>query len=245
MHRAPVLLALVTFVLVGLAAGCGKGGISTPLPTDSGLPAAAPPSAAAPAARSAEQGPAPSAPASPAASAATGRYVIIPERSTASYAVREKFINRELPSLAIAKTSAIRGELVLGAAGVGPSTVSVDLRTLVSDSDRRDAMLRRRYLESERYPLAEFQLQSAQGDALKFAEGRQARFQLTGMMRLHGVERPLTWEVTGLQQDGHLVWAATTQFKLTDFGITPPDIAGMLKADDLATVTVNLTARPE
>lgn len=229
-RSAAVVMAILALGVVTV--GCGR----AQAPAEPAEPTA-------PGAGSGAKAPAADAPASGQAAAAGGqRYVIDGARSTASYSVQEKFANRDLPNLAVGTTSTIAGELVLVEGGIGPSVVTVDLRTLQSDSSRRDGRLRQQYLESDKYPMAEFKIAGASGDAPAFAEGQETHFRLTGTMNLHGVEREVTWDARGTRQGDTLVWNATMEFKLTDFGIEVPDIIGMLKVDDWAKLDVSLTA---
>lgn len=226
-RQAAVLLAMLALMMV--MSGCGRG--KAPADSAAGNPAA-------PAAET----PAVGAPAGAAAVAGGQRYVIDGGRSSASYSVQEKFVNRELPNLAVGTTSAVSGELVLTEGGPGPSVVTVDISTLRSDSGRRDNQLRGRYLESNKYPMAEFRITGTEGTAPEFAEGQEAHFKLTGTLLLHGTEKSVTWEARGTRTGDTMVWNAMSEFKLTDFHMEVPDIAGMLKVDDWARVEVTVTA---
>lgn len=191
------------------------------------------------------QPPAP-APASPAAPQGAARYAIVAAESSASYIAREKFVNRPLPNEAVGTTTAIKGELVVGADGqFHPSQVTVDLRTLQSDSSRRDNALRGRWLESDKYPLAEFSISGVAGAAPKLAEGQPVPFKLAGKLKVHGTEKAVTWEATGTRGGDTLKLEASIALKMSDFGIEPPDIAGMLKAEDALRLQVKLVARKQ
>lgn len=224
MRRAAILLAVLALGTV--VGGCGRGKAPAGSAAGGGPPAA----------------PAAETPAAVAPAAGGQQYAIDGERSSATYSVQEKFANRNLPNLAVGTTSAVSGNLVLTEDGIGPSVVTVDVSTLRSDSGRRDNQLRGRYLESNKYPRAEFRITGTAGPAPAFAEGQETHFQLVGTMLLHGTEQAVTWEGRGTRTGETLVWNATTEFKLTDFNIEVPDIAGMLKADDWARVEVTLAA---
>lgn len=233
-------LAFMLAIALGVA-GCGSGG--KPAGGAAGQPAA---QAGQPAQTQGATAGQAQQPAGGAAAKVAGRYVVVPEQSSASYIAREKFANRELPNSAIGTTSDIKGELLLdggGAVTVKPSKVTVDLRTLKSDQERRDNALKRRWLESDKYPYAEFSISGAEGAAPAFADGKPAQFKLAGRMKVRETERPLTFDVTGTVNGDTLIWTAKAQFKLTDFGVEPPDIANMLKVEDGMQVEVKITAR--
>lgn len=196
--------------------------------------------------------PAPAATGQP-ASAGTGaplpagatRYAIA-AGSVARYIAREKFVNRNLPNEAVGETSTIQGELVVGANGAFlPSQVKVDLRTLKSDSPRRDNALRRRWLESDKYPWAEFTVTGVEGAPAQWPEGQPAQFKLVGKLKVRDREQTVTWDATATRSGKTLQLEATTAVKMSDFGITPPDIAGLLKAEDNLKLQVKLVAQQQ
>jgi len=84
------------------------------------------------------------------------RYRVVAERSEARYRVREQLAGISFPSDAVGATSAHRRQPLLDAQGrIRPSDsrLTVDLRTLRSDRDRRDNYVRRNTLR-RRHPMA-------------------------------------------------------------------------------------------
>ena len=84
---------------------------------------------------------------------------MVPERSTASYRIREQLAGINFPSDAVGTTQAVTGTIALddqGQVRLSDSRMTIDLRTLRSDSDRRDNYVRRNTLETERYPTVVF-----------------------------------------------------------------------------------------
>src|SRR5688572_6526761 len=77
--------------------------------------------------------------------------------SKAEYRVREQLARLNFPNDAIG-TTGLSGSLVIGGDGSFPagSKLTVDLRALKSDEDRRDAWLRENTLHTDRFPLAQF-----------------------------------------------------------------------------------------
>ena len=73
----------------------------------------------------------------------------------ASYKVREQLLGFNFPNDAVGTTQAVSGSITIapdGAVGSG-SKITVDLRTLKSDDERRDNYLRDRTLETSQSPL--------------------------------------------------------------------------------------------
>jgi len=226
--------ALIIVSLIVLAA-CGSSTSQTPAAAPTALPAATP--AASTPATSAE----------PAASTAEARtFQIVPEQTEASYEVQEKFLNRALLNKAIGKTNAVTGEFQFSTDGQPSGQVTkitVDLRTLTSDSSRRDGRIRTQWLESEKYPFAEFTSTEVQSVPTSYTDGQEVSFKLIGDMTIREVTHPVTFDVIGKLQGDTVTGTATTQILMKDFGFDPPSVAGMLTVQDGVTIKVNFTAK--
>jgi polyisoprenoid-binding protein YceI len=220
--------------------------IAAPAPSPSPVAAASPsPIAAASPSPAALASPSPVAvaAASPSPVAAAGStggtlYRVAPERSEARYEVQEKFAERPLPSQAVGRTKDVSGEIELeGSSGLRGRVLQmrVDLRTLASDSTRRDAFIRQNTLQTDQFPFAEFRSTEAAGPAA-YSEGTEAAFQIPGIMTIKGRERPLTWDATAKVEGGRLTGTATARIKLTDFGVEPPRLAILTVEDDMTWV---------
>ena len=232
-----IWMAILAVTFAGALAACGS---------STSQPAAAPttPAAAAPTAPVAAAPTAAPAPSGAAGSART--FMIVPEQTEASYEVQEKFLNRELPNRALGKTNAVTGELQVSPEGKPSGKVtkiSVDLRTLTSDQSRRDNRIRTQWLESEKYPFAEFTSTDVQGTPDSYTEGQEVSFKLTGDMKIREVTKPVTFDVKGKLEGDTITGSATSKILMKDFGFDPPSIAGMLTVDDGVTVTINFTAK--
>jgi len=92
--------------------------------------------------------------------------ITITNESTARYKIQEQLINKNLPNYAIGETNSVEGELFIDTINNSihkKSTIKVDLTTLKSDDSRRDRYLQNRSLESNKYPTAEFTIETIQG----------------------------------------------------------------------------------
>jgi len=230
-----IWMAILAVAFAGALAACGSS-TSQPAAAPTAAPAAAPTAAdgaiAAPAASGAANG--------------TRTFEIVPEQTEASYEVQEKFLNRDLPNMALGKTNAVTGELQVSLDGKpsGKITkITVDLRTLTSDQSRRDNRIRTQWLESEKYPFAEFTSTDVQGTPDSYTEGQEVNFKLTGDMKIREVTKPVTFDVKGKLEGDTITGSATSKILMKDFGFDPPDIAGMLTVTDGVTVTINFTAK--
>lgn len=176
--------------------------------------------------------------------AAGQRLRIIGDRSEAAYHVDETFLERQQFNTAVGRTQAIEGELVvdLQKGLVLPSSVRVDLSTLKSDQERRDRAVQRALGVAE-FRYATFHIESA-GGAPTFRPGQEETFTLSGTMELHGVKKPVTFEVRSRREGETLNWVASTTLKMTDFGIKPPNVAGIVSVEDEVRIEVKITAQP-
>ena len=171
------------------------------------------------------------------------RFVIDDSRSTATYTVAETFLNRNLDAEAVGSTSAFSGELQLNEEGnVLPSTITVDLRTLKSDSERRDRYIQENTLETDQYPYAEFQISGLDGQAPAWSDGTAYPIRLTGTMKIHDTERTLTFHGDATRTGDTLHLLLETTFKMTDFGMTPPNIVNLISVRDEVHLKVDVTA---
>ena len=172
-------------------------------------------------------------------------FQIVPEETEASYDVQEQFLEQDLPIRAIGLTNVVEGEFqfTTGDELSGEvSRITVDLRTLTSDSERRDQAIRGRWLESDTYPFAEFVSTEVQNMPESYTEGEEVTFTLVGDMTIREITQPVTFEVRGVLEGDRVTGTATTFILMEDFGFEPPAIAGVLTVEDGVDITVNFTA---
>lgn len=232
---------LLSGLLVSLMlAACAPAATPTP------MPATAVPATAAPTAEPASPTAAPATvPATaPAASGSARVFSVLSDQTTASYSVEETFLNdNNRLATAIGQTSQVSGDLALDYADPSRSSgsFSVDISTLTSDSARRDNAIRGRWLESSTYPLATFVIRSITGLPADPQEGQPLNFKMQGEMTVRQATRAVEWDVTATLTGDTLTGTATTFILMADFGVTPPDIGGVLRVKDGVTLTLNFT----
>ena len=79
-----------------------------------------------------------------------------------------------------------------------------------------------------------------------FIDGRNsASFQLIGDLTVHGVTRPVTWQVTAQFGDASVSGAASTTVNISDFGMSPPKAGPVLSIEDGLTLELAFTAARE
>ncbi|WP_299029707.1 YceI family protein [uncultured Thermanaerothrix sp.] len=185
--------------------------------------------------------------------AAAGRansviFRIVPGESQASYEVGETFFNQNNRfNIAVGVTTAIEGQIEANladppASRLGP--ITVDVSQLRSDSSRRDNYLRNNALESARYPLVTFTPTAVEGLPTAYVEGQDYTFRVRGDLTVRQTTRPVTFAVTARLEGQTLSGTATTTILMSDFGIGPIDLVGILRTEDAVKLTLTFTARP-
>src|SRR5262245_17312441 len=170
----------------------------------------------------------------PAATGAATRLEIV-KGSKAIYRVREQLARLNFPNDAVGSTESITGALVIGADGTfapDASKITVDLRTLKTDDERRDAFIRDNTLQTNRHPMAEFVPRRQKGLPSPLPASGTVNFQLIGDMTLHGVTSEVIWDTAGTFAADTISAKATTRFNFAKFKITIPKVFGLLSVDD-------------
>ena len=174
----------------------------------------------------------------------TIRCVLIAGANEASYSVREQLARLSFPTDAVGKTNQVSGEIDIqkdGTIDQSKSKFVVDLTSLQTDSNMRDNFVRRNVLETNQYPQAVFVPTQVTGLATPLPPTGNVNFKIAGDMTIHGVTKPVTWDVTGTAKNGSATGTATTSFKFEDFNISQPRVPVVLSLVDNINLTVTLS----
>jgi polyisoprenoid-binding protein YceI len=166
--------------------------------------------------------------------------------SSASYRVREQLARLNFPNDAVGTTQTVTGSLHFAADGAivtDQSKLRIDLRTLKSDEERRDAYLRERTLRTDRFPIAEFQARRTEGLIYPLPSTGSVSFQLIGDLAVHGVTSEVSWNVTGNLGSDVVTGRATTRFPFSKFKLTIPKLLGLVSVNDDIQLEVDLKMR--
>jgi polyisoprenoid-binding protein YceI len=172
------------------------------------------------------------------------RYAILAESSEARYRVREQLVGVSFPNDAVGATRAIEGTIVLDGQGrVVPadSRITIDLRTLKSDEARRDNYLRRRTLETDRFPTVTFVPAEVRRLPVPVPASGSATVEIVGDLTVRDVTRRVTWEGTATFQGQRIALRAKTTFKFGDLGLTIPRVSVVLSVEDHIQLEADLT----
>jgi polyisoprenoid-binding protein YceI len=146
---------------------------------------------------------------------------------------------------AIGRTGDVTGLIQLGADGnvlTDQSRITVDLRTLQSDSGMRDNYIKRSTLQVEQFPTAEFVVTGAPGLPIPLPTNGSATFELTGDLTVHGVTRPASWQASANFTDREVICTATTTVLMSDFGMTPPRVGAVVSIEDAVRLELDVRA---
>jgi polyisoprenoid-binding protein YceI len=173
-------------------------------------------------------------------------YSVVAERSAARYRVREQLASITFPSDAVGTTSAVTGSIALDDHGQvlpSDSRMTIDLRALHSDSDRRDNYVRRNTLETERYPMVVFIPTAVRGLPVPVPQSGTVSLTLLGDLTVRDVTRPVTWDATATVEGDEVCVQAHTALRFADFGLTMPRVASVLSVEDSIRLEVDLLLR--
>jgi polyisoprenoid-binding protein YceI len=167
--------------------------------------------------------------------AAPIRFVIAPAGNEARYRVSEVLMGATLPNDAVGVTKSVTGTILAypdGRIVKDSSKIVIRLDSLKSDKDRRDGFLRRRTLETEKFPTVELIPTSIRGFNGTLPASGTVSFQLLGDLVLKGVAHPTVWNVTARADGQDVAGSAISKFTFKDIGLEQPKVMSVLSVAD-------------
>lgn len=179
---------------------------------------------------------------------------LVEGESKASYEVGEVFLNQNNKfAIAIGLTDKINGEIKLNVKDPSKSQIgkiTVNIQSLKSEghpngngSSRRDGFIRTQWLESTRFPNAEFVPTVLEGLPTSYKNGEALKFKMIGDMKIKDTSKPVSWDVEASWNGSQLTGKASTAIKMSQFNFEAPNIAGILKAEDDAKLLLEFVAK--
>lgn len=223
-------LALIAVFMVGVLVTACSG-------NDDSQPAAAPTPTVAPTATAG-----PTATPAPGENGAT---VAIGEATVARYRVGEN-LRIQGQIVAVGETSDVSGAIVFdgdGAIVPDASALTVNMTGFVSDEDRRDNWVRRRF--QAQFPTAEMTVTSVSGMPWPLPETGGATFTLTGDMTIEGATSEVTWNVNALFGPGSVTGQAQTVITFDQFEMDKPSLPFIISVEDEITLEIDIDAAVE
>jgi polyisoprenoid-binding protein YceI len=139
-----------------------------------------------------------------------------------------------------AKTTALTGTLT----PVGPSELTVDLKSLDTGIGLRNEHLRDTYLEVDKGAGFDTAVLSAIRIAAPDPATFQGRTTFSGTLRLHGVDKAVAGDVELRREGTSLRVTASFSILLPDFGIAKPRYLGVGVTDEVRVNVTLLVAEP-
>ena len=186
-------------------------------------------------------------PSSSSVSEDTVLYVIDQSKSNVNYGVGETFLNQNNRyNYAEGVTNIVSGDIIINFTEPALSSVgdiTVDISAFKSDKTRRDNAIRDRWLESNKYPIAIFTPTQLKGLPEKYILGDTVDFEIDGSLSVRDATSPASFSVTLTVNNDEMLGQASTRLLMTDFGFDPPDISGILIAENEVDITFVFLAR--
>jgi polyisoprenoid-binding protein YceI len=173
-------------------------------------------------------------------------FAIDPNQSEVRYEVGETFFQDNRFAVAVGRTSAVAGQILVDLEQPGNSQVGeilVGVSQLQSDESRRDNYIRNNALESARYPEAVFTPTAIEGLPASVSIGDTVNFRISGDLKVRETVRPVVWDVSLTVESERLSGTATTTVLMSDFGVGPVQIA-FLRTEDEVLLVFDFTALP-
>ena len=144
----------------------------------------------------------------------------------------------------VGRTSDVSGSVTVDATTISAVDIEVDMTTLTTDNDRRDASMRSQSLETDTFPTATFTLTSPIELGAVPAEGETISVIAVGDLTVHGVtlavEFPLEAQWTGTA----IVVVGQLPILLSDFAIEAPQAPIVAGVEDSALLELSLVLAP-
>jgi polyisoprenoid-binding protein YceI len=160
------------------------------------------------------------------ATAATGPFALAgtwkaTSGSTVGYRISEILFGQK--ATAVGRTSAVAGDLVVDGTTLRSTSLTVDMTTMASDSDRRDSAFHGRIMNTSRYPTATFTL-TAPITALPAApaDKTELSYRATGDLTMHGVTKSVTFTLKARRSGATLEVNGAIPITFADWGIDNP-----------------------
>ncbi len=238
-----VFSVLIAGIILSISlASCGRSEAEeTSPPPPPPPPAAQPTSAPAPTSTPIAEAEEPSG-----SEAADGATVItVTDGSEAVYRINEQLARRDLPNDAVGTTSDIEGQIVFsedGTVDAERSKITVGVRSLKSDSDRRDSYIQRNSLESNQYPEVTIAVTEIRGLSWPLPTSGEATFEMVGDLTIRDQTDTVTWETTATFTEGGVEGLAKTVVTFEQYGMTKPRVAIVLSVVDEIRLEISFVA---
>lgn len=170
-------------------------------------------------------------------------HVVSRDDAYVGYRIKELFGDTIIKHEVVGRTPTVSGRLTVANGRVTAVRVSADLRDLESDRAARDTYIHDNALESEQFPNSRFTLTAPIALPGRAERGRAVKARATGRLLLHGVTRPITFDLDARWNGPTIEVVGSAPIELADYGIDAPDTV-IAKVDDHGSIEVKLVFVP-
>jgi polyisoprenoid-binding protein YceI len=164
----------------------------------------------------------------------------IAEGSELGYRVAEVLFGVDTEG--VGRTGEVTGGITIESTTMTAASFEVDVASITSDDGRRDGQFRGRIMETDRFPTASFELSEPVELGVEATEGAEVTVEITGDLTMHGVTRPVTFDVTARITGGRLGVLGSIPVVFTDFDIADPSLPAIrVEPDGLIEFVLVLT----
>ena len=162
------------------------------------------------------------------ASDVDGEWVATSE-SVVGYRVREILFGQSTEG--VGRTNSVTGSLVVSDSVVTTASFTVEMATLVSDSDRRDRQVSGRILDVASYPNSTFELLEPITLTPESLDGVELAVTAKGTLTLRGVSQDVSVPLVAQLVDGTISVNGTIEIVFADWGIPDPSVSAISVED--------------
>lgn len=165
------------------------------------------------------------------------------DRSSVTYSVEEDLAGAT--RTATGRTPAVAGDIAVNVEDPSESrvgTIVVNVEQFTSDSNLRDKRIRTDFLNSREHPMAEFEATTVEGLPNGIDGEATADLTITGDLTVAERTAPATFRGTATVDDDELTATMTGTVKMSDYGIGPISVAGLVSTGDDVELTFRLVA---
>ena len=162
------------------------------------------------------------------ASDVDGEWVATSE-SVVGYRVREILFGQSTEG--VGRTNSVTGSLVVKDSVVTKASFTVEMATLVSDSDRRDRQVAGRILDVASYPRSTFELLESITLTPESLDGVELAVIAKGTLTLRGVSKEVSVPLVAQLVDDTISVNGTIEIVFADWGIPDPSVSAISVED--------------
>lgn len=145
-----------------------------------------------------------------------GTWTVTPE-STVGYRVDEVLFGNDVT--AVGRTNKVTGSLTVAGTRVTEASFTVDMASVTSDRERRDAQYRTRIMDTGRYPTSTFELTEPIDLGTVPGEGQTVRATATGRLTLRGTTKVVSFQVEAQRSGNRLSVDGSIPLVFAEWGI--------------------------